>query len=358
MRDESMKKMLVVLVVLTLIGPCLVFATGNVEKEGAAETYSWKFASAEIEGDFMTVFAEKFADEMRSWSGGSIDITVFPFGTLGQERDIHELAQNNTVQFVFSDFGWISGFVPQAQVFALGYLWPREKSQEVLDEVIRNGKAVKLLESKFRERKLQPLGYLTEGWQVWTSNKPIQSIGDIRGFKMRTMSSKILVENFKAFGASPTPMDFGEVYSGLQLGIIDGQCNPLWVGYSMKFYEVQNYFTTTYDNLFVGIPCVNSDLYDSLPKETQEKMKEVWDGFIDESVTWVQKKNEDYMSIMLKERPVMKFEEFNDRQIAPFKERAQTVYPIYEDVGGAGADQILAALLDDIKKAKAKFGVK
>jgi len=354
-----MKKWFLVLGALMVLTPYVVFSTGGTEKEGpAAETYSWKFASAEIEGDFMTVFAEKFADEMRSWSGGTIDISVFPFGTLGQERDIHELAQNNTVQFVFSDFGWISGFVPQAQVFALAYLWPREKSQEVFDEVIRNGKAVKLLESRFRERKLQPLAYLTEGWQVWTSDKAIRSIQDIQGFKMRTMSSKILVENFKAFGASPTPMDFGEVYSGLQLGIIDGQCNPLWVGYSMKFYEVQDYFTNTYDNLFVGIPCMNSDVYDSLPKETQDKIKAVWDSFIDESVTWVAEKNEEYMSTMSKERPVMKFEEFNAQQIAPFKAKGQTVYPIYEDVGGEGADEILAALLDDIERAKAKFGVK
>jgi TRAP-type C4-dicarboxylate transport system substrate-binding protein len=104
----------------------------------------------------MTVFAEKFADEMNSWSGGKIDISVFPFGALGQERDIHELAQNNTVQFVFSDFGWISGFVPQAQVFALAYLWPIERAREVFEEVARNGEAVKLLESKFRERNSNP----------------------------------------------------------------------------------------------------------------------------------------------------------------------------------------------------------
>jgi tripartite ATP-independent transporter DctP family solute receptor len=352
-----MTRRILVLAVLAVFLPLLVFAGGGGEK-GTSGSYSWKFASAEIEGDFMTVFAKKFADEMKSWSGGKIDISVFPFGTLGQERDIHELAQTNTVQFVFSDFGWISGFVPQAQVFALAYIWPREKYREVFEEVIKNGKAVKLLESKFREKNLQPLAYLTEGWQVWTSNKPIKGPADFRGFKMRTMSSKILVENFKAFGASPTPMDFGEVYSGLQTTVIDGQTNPLWVGYSMKFYEVQDYFTLAYDNLFVGMPCVNKNLYDSLPKATQEKMKQIWLSYADEGFSWVQQKDEQYKKTMLAERPKMKFEELNDQQVAVFAEKAKTVYPLYTQLGGDGAKEILDTLLADIAKARTKLGVK
>ena len=354
-----MTRRVLLLAVLFVILPLLAFAGGGPTEKGAASaSYSWKFASAEIEGDFMTVFAKKFADEMKSWSGGKIDIAVFPFGTLGQERDIHEQAQTNTVQFVFSDFGWISGFVPQAQVFALGYIWPREKYREVFEEVIKNGKAVKLLESKFRDKNLQPLGYLTEGWQVWTSNKPIKGPADFRGFKMRTMSSKILVEDFRAYGASPTPMDFGEVYSGLQTTVIDGQTNPLWVGYSMKFYEVQDYFTLAYDNLFIGMPVMNKDVYDSLPKATQDKMKQVFYNFADEGFSWVQQKDAEYKKTMLSQRPKMVFDELNAQQIAPFAERAKTVYPLYAQIGGPGAQEILDALLADIAKAKAKFGVK
>jgi tripartite ATP-independent transporter DctP family solute receptor len=347
-----MKKGQMIIIVLMTVVPLLVFA-GSLQ----AQTYSWKFATGEIEGDMMTVFAKKFANEMKQWSGGKVNITVYPYGTLGQERDINELAQTNTVQFVFTDFGWIAGFVPQAQVFALAYLWPREKYKEVYGEVIRNGKAVKLLEAKFRERRLQPLGYVTEGWMAWTTNKPINSIEDMDGLKMRVMSNKILVENFRTYGASPTPLDFGEVYSGLQMGLIDGQANPLWVGYSMKFYEVQNHFTITYDNLFVAIPCMNRDVYDSLPKEMQTKMKEIFDRYLDETMEWVQKKDEEYKKIMLKEKPGLTFSDFREEQLNPFAERAKTVYPDFADLGGDGAQQIMDALIDDIDKAKAKYGV-
>ena len=348
-----MKKIQIIIIVLIAVAPFLVFA-GSLQ----AENYSWKFATGEIEGDMMTVFAKKFADEMKEWSGGKVNITVYPYGTLGQERDINELAQTNTVQFVFSDFGWIAGFVPQAQVFALAYLWPRDKYKEVYGEVIRNGKAVKLLEAKFRDRRLQPLGYVTEGWIAWTTNKAINSIDDMKGLKMRVMSNKILVENFRAYGASPTPMDFGEVYSGLQMKLIDGQANPLWVGYSMKFYEVQNYFTIPYDNLFVALPCMNRDVYDSLPKEMQAKIKQIFDRYLDETMEWVNKKNEEYKKIMLKEKPDLGFSDFSNEQLRPFAEKAKLVYPQFVKLGGDGAQGILDALLDDIEKAKAKFGVK
>lgn len=352
-KEKEMKKRLLAVTVLIAMVCFLGFASAL-----EAKTYSWKFASGEIEGDMMTVFAKKFAEELKQWSGGKVNITVYPYGTLGQERDINELCQANVVQFVFSDFGWISSFVPQAQVFGLAYLWPREKSKEVYDEVIRNGRAVKLLEARFREKDLVPLGYPTEGWMAWTSNKAIRSIDDMKGFKMRVMASKILVENFKSYGASPTPMDFGEVYSGLQMKLIDGQANPLWVGYSMKFYEVQDYFTITYDNLFVAIPCINREAYDSVPKDMQAKMKEIWNRYLDETFEWVGKKDASYKETMLKERPHMGFSDFTSEQLRPFAEAAKTVHPLYVKLGGKGAQEILNALLDDIEKAKAKFGVK
>ena len=343
------KKLLIGAVLITLV---LVFSGAP-----QAQTYSWKFASQEIDGDMMTVFAKKFADEMKQWSGGKVNITVYPYGTLGQERDIMELCQNNTVQLVFTDPGWTASFVPQLHVFALSYLWPVTKTKEVYQEVMHNGKAVKLMEEKLREKNFQPLGYLTEGWMAWTSNKPIKSIDDVKGMKMRIQGSKIMIETFRAYGGSPTSMDFGEVYSGLQMKLIEGQTNPIWVGYSMKFYEVQDYFTTVFDNIFVAIPTMNRDLYDSLPKEMQEKMKEICKKYLSESWEWSANKDATYKKIMLKDRPHIKFSRLRNEDAEPFRERARTVYQLYEKLGDEGAKEILEALLQDIEKAKAKYGV-
>jgi len=353
-----MKRVFAVLA-LFFLAAFLTFAGGEKEKAGAAaKEYNWKLASAEVEGDFMTAWAKNFAQEMEKWSNGKIKIEVYPYGTLGQEKDINELCQTNTVQFVFSDYGWLAGFVPQIQVFGLDYLWPRDKAYEVFAEVMTNGKTVKLLESKFREKKLQPLAYYTESWMHWTSKKPLKTPADMKGLKMRVMASKLLVTQYNAYGCSTTPMDFGEVYNGLQMGLIDGQVNPVFAIHSMKFFEVQDYITNPYSSLFVAVPCMNRDLYDSLPKDIQEKINKTWKDSLMASIKWVDKLNEDSKQAILKSKPKIQFYDFTKEETQPFRELVRKVYPEFVKLGGEGSQEILNALLADIEQAKAKLGVK
>lgn len=317
-----------------------------------------KLASEEIEGDFMTVWARNFSDHMKKWSDGKIDIEVYPYGTLGATGDINELAQMGVVQFVFSDHAWISSFVPQAQALALNYIFPTEKVPEVLDYMAKNGKFMPLLEDAFRKNGLVPLSLMFEGWQWVTSKKPIHSLADMKGLKLRLMSSKLLVEDYKAYGASPTPMSYGEVYSGLQMGLIDAQVNPLFAIYSMKFYEVQDYLTQLKSEPFIGIPTVNEDFFDGLPKEVQDEMRKFWINAIVPAGNWITKRNAEDMEKMKAAKPSLKFHVLDDAAIAKFKAKAETVYPEYTKIGGDGAQAILDALLQDIANAKKALNIK
>jgi TRAP-type transport system periplasmic protein len=317
-----------------------------------------KLASEEIEGDFMTVWARKFADHMKTWSDGKIEIEVYPYGTLGATGDINELAQMGVVQFVFSDHAWISSFVPQAQALALNYIFPTEKVPEVLDHMARNGEFLPLLEKAFRKNDLVPLSIMFEGWQWVTSKKPIKSLDDMKGLKLRLMSSKLLVEDYKAYGAAPTPMSYGEVYSGLQMGLIDAQANPLFAIYSMKFYEVQDYVTQLKSEPFIGIPTVNQAFFDGLTKEAQAEMRKFWIDAIVPAGNWITERNQSDMEKMKAAKPSLKFHTLDDATIAKFKEKAETVYPQYTKIGGEGAQEVLDALLGDIEAAKGAVGVK
>ncbi len=317
-----------------------------------------KLASEEIEGDFMTVWARNFSDHMKEWSGGKINIEVYPYGTLGATGDINELAQMGVVEFVFSDHAWISSFVPQAQALALNYIFPTEKVPEVLGWMAQNGKFLPLLEDAFRKNGLVPLSIMFEGWQWVTSKKPITSLADMKGLKLRLMSSKLLVEDYKAYGASPTPMSYGEVYSGLQMGLIDAQVNPLFAIYSMKFYEVQDYLTQLKSEPFIGIPTVNEDFFNSLPKEVQDEMRKFWIDAIVPAGNWITKRNAEDMEKMKAAKPSLKFEVLDNATIAKFKARAETVYPEYTKIGGDGAQAILDALLKDIANAKKALNIK
>lgn len=345
------------LMYLLLMSSFLVFTNPATAGEYTGRALSAKFASEETDRDFMTVWGRKFADEMRAWSDGKIDITVYPYGTLGDTRDINELAQIGVIEFVFSDFAWISSFVPQAQVLALHYLWPRERTQEVLNWVVKNGKTMKMMEQKFRDKGLVPLAIMWEGWQWITTTKPVYSIDDMQGLKLRVMSSKLLVENYKAYGASPTPMQYGEVYGALQTGVIDAQANPIAGDYSMKFYEVTDQFVQLYAEPFLSIPTVNMQFFDSLPENAQNKMRAFWLDAIMPSADWIDEFNAADMESIKKEKPNLEFTRLSDEKIDAFKERGKTVYPKFAEIGGDDAQTMLDTLIADIEDAKNALGI-
>jgi len=349
-----MKKVLSMIVILMLL--ISVGAATGAEYKGKA--IKARLASEEIEGDFMTVWARNFSDHMKEWSGGKIEINVYPYGTLGATGDINELCQLGVVEYVFSDYAWISSFVPQAQVLALNYLFPTEKVPEVLDWMAKNGEFMPLMEKAFRENGLVPLSIMFEGWQWLTSKRPINSLEDMKGLKLRLMSSKLLVEDYKAYGAAPTPMSYGEVYSGLQMGLIDAQVNPLFAINSMKFYEVQDYVTQLKSEPFVGIPTVNQKFFDNLPDEVQKEMRKFWIDAIIPAGKWITERNASDMQKMKEAKPELKFTVLDDAAIAEFKAAAETVYPKYTKIGGSGSQAMLDALLKDIENAKKALNIK
>ncbi|SFH68366.1 TRAP-type C4-dicarboxylate transport system, substrate-binding protein [Tindallia magadiensis] len=316
-----------------------------------------RLASEEIEGDFMTVWAEYYADHMREVTDGMYDLTVYPFGTLGDTRDINELAQLGVVEYVFSDYAWISAFVPEAQVLTLHYLWPPEHMPETLDWVVRNGDFMDVLEEAFRRNGLVPLGVLYEGWQTISSNNPIETVDDMQGFKVRVMGSAMLVENYLAYGADPTPLAYGEIYGGLQTNLIDGQINPIFAIRSMNFYEVQNYLTDIFAEPFTGIPTVNMQYFDSLPPEVQEEMRNYWTDAILPSAEWIDARHEEDLAYMLEARPEMEYHQVTGDDLEGFKEASLPVYDKFLEIGGPQAEEILETLLNDIENAKEALGI-
>ncbi|MDA3941772.1 MAG: TRAP transporter substrate-binding protein DctP [Spirochaetia bacterium] len=352
-----MKKILVLSIIFILIAG-FSFAGGEEETADGVKVRTAKIASEEIEGDFMTVWANNFGDEMRDYTDGALDFTVYPYGTIGDTRDINELAQLGVVEGVYTDFAWISAFVPEVQVLALHYLWPKEKMPQVLEWVVKNGKFMPFLEEKFRAKGLVPLGIVYEGWQWMTGQDPVTKMADLKGVKTRVMGSKLLVEDYRAYGMSPTPMSYGEVYSALQTGLIDAQVNPLFANYSMKFFEVTEYFTQFWAEPFLGIPTLNKQFYDSLDADVQQKMKDYWADTIVPSAEWIDDLNAKDKKLIQEEKPSIVFHELDDAAIAELKEAAKTVVPVYLDVVGDEAQMILDLLLADIEAGKAAVGVK
>lgn len=335
----------------------VVWGTAGQVQAADKPEYVWRLVSAEVEGDFMTDWAHEFADRMEEWSDGNIKIEIFPYGTLGAERDIVELCQLGEVEFVMTDYGWISSFVPQAQVLALHYLWPREKSVEVVNEVFINGEIRGALEESFRARNFEPLGYIHEGWQWVTSKKKFRTPEDTEGIKIRVMASPMLIKAYNTYGFDAVSLDYGEIYSALQTNLIDAQVQPMFANYSMGFYEQADYITNMYAEMFMFLPLANKEFFDSLPQEIQDKMLEVWDDLTVPAGEDSLVREQRFIDMVKEKRPNVEFYRFTDEDIVPFRELSRSLHDEYLKIGGDGAEKILETLLADLEKAKAKYGV-
>ncbi|MBN2050597.1 MAG: TRAP transporter substrate-binding protein DctP [Spirochaetales bacterium] len=350
------------LVMLLVLALALTGAFAGGEKEGAAgseEVYNVRMSSAEVDGDFMTVWANNFADYMREETDGRMNIEVYPYGTLGGNRDIVELTQIGVTELVSADYGWLAAFIPEVQVLSLHYIWPKERIGEVMDWVVNNGEIMAFLEEGFRNYGLVPLSIQYEGWQWLTSKPKATKLAEFKGLKTRVMPSKMLVEDYRAYGMSPTPMAYGEIYSGLQTGLIDAQLQPLFANYSMGFWEVTNYFTQMWAEPFLGIPTVNMQWFDSLPEDIQALMRSYYNDNVIASAEWIDERHTRERKEISEKRPDIVWTEWDETEIAKAKEMARVVWEEkYPEISGERGPQALEILLKDIEDAKAALGIK
>jgi tripartite ATP-independent transporter DctP family solute receptor len=185
--------------------------------------------------------ADYFAKLVSEKSGGEMEVRVFPSSQLGGQKDLIEGLIYGTVDMALVGTAVLGQFQPQISIFDLPFLFKdRDHAYKSLDTVgMELGKA---LESK----GIKLLGYMENGIRHMTNNvRPIKTPEDMNGLKIRVMTNKIYVEMVKSLGASPTPMAFGELYSALQQGTVDGQENPSAHIFTKRFFEVQKYASLT-----------------------------------------------------------------------------------------------------------------
>jgi len=323
----------------------LSFSAGAAAEE-------WKFAIEEIEGSVQDAYAQKFKELIEEKTGGEVTVTIYPYGALGTSADLTELVTQGAIQFANASPGHLGTLVPEIQVFSVPYLLSEDNSanKEVLteSEVIYGQ-----LQEDFHEKGLHLLTMYPEGEMVWTANKEVRSPEDFDNFKMRTMVSPMLVAAYESYGASPTPMPYGEVYGGLQLGSIDGQVNPIFAIEEMKFYEVQDYMIFSGEQQFVTTVVTNSDWYQA---DLSDENKKVLDETISELADYIFEVQDQYNQERLEKikeaKPDMQVIELTDEERAVFQERAQEVRQKYVEMVGGEAEQVLNDLEAEIKAAE------
>jgi tripartite ATP-independent transporter DctP family solute receptor len=185
--------------------------------------------------------ADHFAKLVAEKSGGDMEVQVFPSSQLGSQKDMTEGLIYGTIDMVLTGTADLGQFQPKMSLFDLPFLFKdRAHAYKALDTVGME------LGKELEPRGLKLLGYMENGIRHLTNNvREVKTPADMEGLKIRVMSNKIYIETIKALGGSPTPMAFGELYSAMQQGTVDGQENPSAHIYTKRFFEVQDYASLT-----------------------------------------------------------------------------------------------------------------
>jgi tripartite ATP-independent transporter DctP family solute receptor len=243
-------------------------AAATLSRRAKAADFTYKLGNSTALAHPFNIRMLEAAANIKKDSNGRMELLVFPDSQLGGDNDLLSQTRSGAIEFCPSTGQILSSLLPATAINALGFVfadygqvWPAMDGD--LGAYIRNQIATKT--ELLPMEKIWDLGFR----QITTSTHPVQTAKDLDGMKLRVPIAPSLVSMFKALKAAPVGMQYGEVYSGLQTHIVDGQENPLSQVTAGKFYEVQKYVSMTnhvWDGFWI---CANAAAWKRLPADLQ-----------------------------------------------------------------------------------------
>jgi tripartite ATP-independent transporter DctP family solute receptor len=259
MKEKKMKKLSLILVI-SLVAVLLLSSFAF-----AAPKYVLKLGHVADPAKPYAIAGEKFAELVKEKTNGEVEIQVFPSSQLGNQRDLIEGLIFGTLDLTLTSTAVLGNFLPKIAIFDLPFLFRDVKhAYKVLDSIgMEIGK-------ELEPKGLKLLAYFENGVRHLTNNvRPVKAPEDMKGLKIRVMEQKIYIEMMKALGANPTPMAFGELFTALQQGTVDGQENPVSHIWTKRFFEVQKYISLT-GHVYAAEPLLISMItWNKLPVDAQ-----------------------------------------------------------------------------------------
>lgn len=247
------------------------------ETESKKPSYTFRLAESHPEDYPTTLGDKKFADLVKEKSDGRIQIDVFPSAQLGEEKAVVEQVQLGAIEFTRVSSGILAGFNKDFGVFSLPYIFD---SQDHMWNYL-NGENGQSLLSSLEDSKMKGLAYMDPGSRSFYTKDPISSLKDLKGKKIRVIQNEVNVEIMDALGINATPMAYGEVYSAIQTGVIDGAENNYPSYYSSKHFEVAPYFFLDQHQRVPEVLLVSTATWEKLDASDQAIIQEAAQETID-----------------------------------------------------------------------------
>lgn len=327
------------------IGKAMIIGSLVFSGMASSADYSIKIShSAPAVDDRLEASLQIFKQNVEERTDGAVSISTFPASQLGGEREQLEGVQFGSIEMAVLA-GPISSVYPEVMVFDLPYLF---KNRAVAHQVLDGDFGQKILDGLLSKTGIRGLAWGENGFRHFTNSiRPIDAPEDLRDMKIRTMENPAHIAMVESFGATATPMAFGEVYSSLQQGVIDGQENPISLIESMRFYEVQEHLTLDGHVYNPYMFIANNRFFERLPDEYQTIIQE-------EARNWsrVQRElNAEQVSEGLQKLrdEGMQVVTLSDQEKQQFREQTQPVYDTYRKQLG---DEIIDELMQAVAEAE------
>lgn len=295
-----------------------------------------------VAGNFATEHSSslamaKFEDELERLSNGEIDVNIFPAQQLGGAAENVQAVKIGAIELMWVGTAYLTRTVPELEIVGLPFQFPdRETAFAIVD-----GPVGEALDEKLAAEGMTSMGYMELGFRQLTNNaRPIETIGDIEGLKIRLQPNETHLATFRALGANPVAMDVKELYSALEQGVIDGQENPFAIINVAGYAEVQKYVSNT-GHFFDFISVVaNKNWFDGLDADKQSMVQEA----MDTAVAFQRElaAQQDAEGLALLEEKGMTFSEVSPELAAALRESTSSVATETK----ARLDPVLVEMLD------------
>ncbi|WP_411744817.1 TRAP transporter substrate-binding protein DctP [Reinekea sp.] len=316
---------------------------------GMAQADTWRYAHEEYDGDVQDVYAQKFKEYVEKNSEHNVQ--VYRFGELGESDDIMEQTQAGILQFVNQSPGFTGALIPEAQIFFIPYLMPTDFNTVV--KFFENSKAINEdFVDLYADQGLELLKMYPEGEMVVTADEPVTSPSEFNGKKIRTMTNPLLSSTYEAFGATPTPLPWGEVYGALQTNMIQGQENPIFWIESGGLYEVSPHLIFTKHGWFTTAMMANQDFFNGLSAAEQKMVREASDWAFDETIEHIDGLADRSLEKILASSDEVTVTRLTEAQMNEFRKRAPQVEKTFIDMTGNGGQKLLNQFKADLKAIK------
>ena len=285
----------------------------------------------------------RFKDVAEKQSNGKLKVNLFPGGTLGDSREMQLQTQSGAIFSLVDASTKMVNFVPEFGLLDIPFLVTNEAAAYKLLDSPEFDKLINPRAEKAGFRWLYSVNVSFR--HIYTRAKPVNSMADLKGLKIRVIPSPSFINLFRAFGSSPTPMNFGELYTALEQGVVDGAENDLITYYTSKHFEPAKRLAMTNHMMLVEGLNISEKLWRSYPEDIRKVIR---NAAVESRKGVIQERDKLMQTTMseLKKRGV----EITNPPLKPFEDAARSTYGAFEEKYGKAQVDLMRKLAAQASK--------